>query len=185
MLVRSPRRFAILAFIALVFIFAVLQQSPWAHEKAYERITLFDWAGRPPDQLPNTLETEDQAQLGDAWQHAVPVATPGAADAKHPTSQTVTIPPPAMVPIPEVKPTESYPPWVTAPSRTASFIPPTPRPSNMKEYMKKMLKWSRPSWDGHWPPFQEYVNKAYDPNRWEAFDMWVMIDHCHVQGKLT
>lgn len=74
-------------------------------------------------------------------------------------------------PMPEAQPTKAYPPWVTAPSRTGEFVPPTPRPTNLKEYMTKMLKWPRPSWDGHWPPFKDYINKAYDPNRWEHFDM--------------
>jgi len=46
---------------------------------------------------------------------------------------------------------------------------PTPWPTNLKEYMKEMLDWDRPSWQGHWPPFQDYVDKAYDPNRWERF----------------
>jgi hypothetical protein len=160
MLVRSPRRFAILSFLALVFIIAVFQQSPWAQEKVYERMPVFDLGRTPANQELLPLESQS-----DAWNHAVP----GPAAKPVPTGAANALTPPMMTPEPQS--TKSYPPWVTAPSRTGSFIPPTPRPSNMTEYMEKMLKWPRPSWDGHWPSFADYVDKAYDPNRWENFDM--------------
>ncbi|KAF2467795.1 uncharacterized protein BDR25DRAFT_316432 [Lindgomyces ingoldianus] len=48
---------------------------------------------------------------------------------------------------------------------------PEPRPTDLKEYMKNMLNWTRPTWNGHWPPFGDYVDKDYDPNRWEEFEM--------------
>ncbi|KAJ4377603.1 hypothetical protein N0V83_000430 [Neocucurbitaria cava] len=167
MLVRSPRRFAILSFVAFAFIFAVLQQSPWAHEKVYERLPHFDLGSRPPDQSP--IEDGSRTHPEDAWQHAVPVAKPSAIDVELVAGGAGVHPP--IAPGQDVEETKSNPPWVTAPSRSKPLAPPTPRPSNMKEYMKKMLKWSRPTWDGHWPPFQEYTYKGYDPNRWEEFDM--------------
>lgn len=43
--------------------------------------------------------------------------------------------------------------------------------STWRNYMKNKLNWPRPSWDGHWPPFRDYVGKDYDPNRWEHFPM--------------
>lgn len=44
----------------------------------------------------------------------------------------------------------------------------------MADYMKKMLDWERPTGAGHWPPYNDFVNTDYDPNRWEAFDMFVL-----------
>ena len=44
------------------------------------------------------------------------------------------------------------------------------RISDWTSYVKGMLKWPRPSWEGHWPPFSDYIGKEYDPNRWEYFD---------------
>lgn len=167
MLVRSPRRFAILSFIAFALIFTVLQQSPWTQPKVYEQLPLFDLGSRPPDQSP--IEDGIQAYSEDAWQHAVPFVTPAVTDGELVASRPGLSS--HMVSVPNSQPTKSSPPWVTAPSLTASFVPPTPRPLSMKEYMKEMLKWSRPTWDGHWPPFKEYIDKAYDPNRWEQFDM--------------
>ncbi|RYN36849.1 hypothetical protein AA0112_g4524 [Alternaria arborescens] len=178
MFVRSPRRFAILSFVALVFIFAVLHQSPWAQDQVYERMPLFNSGRRPQEQeLLNEGLAESQPQPEDAWGHAVPVpgAKPSTTDAQLATGAAQVIPPPMEATRePEVdatKPTKSYPPWVTAPSRTGSFIPPTPKPTNWTEYITKMLDWPRPSWNGHWPPFNDYVDKKYDPNRWEQFDL--------------
>jgi hypothetical protein len=38
------------------------------------------------------------------------------------------------------------------------------------EYMKDILDWERPKHkNGHWPPYEDFVLKDYDPNRWEAF----------------
>jgi hypothetical protein len=45
---------------------------------------------------------------------------------------------------------------------------------DIEEYMKDMLIWQRPeNKDGHWPPYQDYIGRNYDPNRWEAFDEFV------------
>jgi hypothetical protein len=176
MFFRSPRRFAIFSFVTLLFICVVLRQSPWAQEKVYERISLYNLERQPAEQELLHETHEPQAPLEDAWQHALPMpgAHPSSVQAHQATGPAKVVPPPmetSREPAPKSKSSKPYPPWVTAPSRTGSFIPPTPRPTNMKEYVKKMLKWPRPSWDGHWPPFQDYVNKAYDPNRWEHFDM--------------
>lgn len=176
MFFRSPRRFAIFCFVTLLFICVVLRQSPWAQEKVYERIPMYNLGRHPAEQELLHESHEPQSKPEDAWQHALPKpgANPSPAQSQQATSAAKVIPPPmqaSRTPTPESKPTKALPPWVTAPSRTGSFIPPTPQPTNMKEYLKKMLKWPRPSWDGHWPPFQDYVDKAYDPNRWEQFDM--------------
>jgi hypothetical protein len=162
MLVRSPRRFAILACAAFAFIFIILQQSPWATERVYERIPLFKSDSRPNQSPISNPGEQVQAPIEDAWQHAVPAATPSRVEDDKPVEAS---------PTPVASSTKKLPPWVTAPSRTASYVPPTPRPSNMKEYMQKMLNWGRPSWDGHWPPFSDYIDKEYDPNRWEQFPM--------------
>ncbi|KAH9882342.1 hypothetical protein J1614_000578 [Plenodomus biglobosus] len=194
MLLRSPRRFAIAVFLAIIFIFAVLQQSPWAQHKVYQRLPSFSLrSGRKPPleqailglnhtESGNVSEDEigssREGVFEDEWQHAVPGATPNTEDSpegvKLPT--TVVTATPERINIGDVKSEKEGgklppPPWVTAPSRTMQFIPPTPRPSNLKEYVKEMLNWERPNWSGHWPPFSDYVNKAYDPNRWEQFPM--------------
>lgn len=44
------------------------------------------------------------------------------------------------------------------------------RPDDLRAYMEDMLDWNRPTRTDHWPPFADYADKAYDPNRWEDFD---------------
>lgn len=192
MLVRSPRRFAIWSFIAFIFIFAVLQESPWAHRNVYEQLPpLFKASSKLNLSEVIGLESDRiQAHLEDAWQYAIPAATP-AAGVKEEEAKTPVATPEVInaglvasgadadapvVSIEESKPTatkisDAQPPWVTDASRTEPIAPTFSRPANMKEYIKKMLNWGRPTWDGHWPPFRDYINMAYDPNRWEQFPM--------------
>jgi hypothetical protein len=216
MLVRSPRRFIIVSFIAFIFIFGVLQNSPWAQENVYEQLQPMFKSGGSKANLSENVELGSDklhTHLDDAWQQAIPVpnAVPlpsaqlvgekGGKDAKKPepsptlvdaqkdagkheaaapiiasggsaksTASAVRINP---TPGGLAKPTPagSHPPWVTDPSRTKPIAPTWSRPANMKAYMQKMLKWARPTWDGHWPPFADYIDKKYDPNRWEEFKM--------------
>ena len=37
------------------------------------------------------------------------------------------------------------------------------------EYLRDILRWQRPNKGDHWPPYSDYKDKDYDPNRWEAF----------------
>ena len=68
-------------------------------------------------------------------------------------------------------PSRPPPPWATTSikSNTPAYTP--LRPAVLRAYMLEMLNWSRPTWEGHWPPFADYIDKDYDPNRWEQFDM--------------
>ncbi|OCK82188.1 hypothetical protein K432DRAFT_349527 [Lepidopterella palustris CBS 459.81] len=71
-------------------------------------------------------------------------------------------------------------PSLEASKPSAIESPALPKTTNIYEYMKEMLKWNRPNGMGthHWPHYQEYETKEYDPNRWEAFDMdHRMYDH--------
>lgn len=49
------------------------------------------------------------------------------------------------------------------------------RGPDVDEYMKDLLIWQRPeNKDGHWPPYRDFIGRDYDPNRWEAFDEFVL-----------
>lgn len=139
-MIRSPRRIAFLSLLAAIFVVIILQQSPWAQEKVYERITLLDLSRPRP---------ENQSPLG--------LGGEGSEDGPSRTKS-------------------GYPPWVTAPARIGHYVPAFQRPADMSAYMGRMLKWARPTWGGHWPPFRDYLDKAYDPNRWEQFEMYIALD---------
>ncbi|KAF2727840.1 hypothetical protein EJ04DRAFT_593844 [Polyplosphaeria fusca] len=65
--------------------------------------------------------------------------------------------------------TKPLPPWQTGTTAAEDVKPQFP--ADWKAYMKAMLQWPRPNWNGHWPPFGDYKNMEYDPNRWENFDL--------------
>jgi hypothetical protein len=190
----------LLSFVAFIFILFVLQNSPWAQENVYEQLPPLFKSGGSKGNLSNNGELNSEklhAHLEDSWQHAIPAPIPsallvggdkGGEDAKRPEATgSVAVDAqlaaggaeaaaPVIVSVGNATPakptaTGSNPPWVTDASRTEPIAPTMSRPANMKAYMEKMLKWARPSWDGHWPPFSDYINKKYDPNRWEQFPM--------------
>ncbi|ORX90489.1 hypothetical protein BCR34DRAFT_609123 [Clohesyomyces aquaticus] len=143
MLVRSPRKLIILSFVAFFFILAVLNRSPWTTAAVYQQLPLFQ---SPIQNHDHGLQSTDSSK------------TPDVAGAEQ---QSTT----AAATTSSLKPN---PPWSTGSSKT---VPMPPRPTNLKQYMQDMLNWTRPSWHGHWPPFGDYIDKGYDPNRWEEFPM--------------
>jgi hypothetical protein len=170
MLVRSPRRFVVFCFIGLGFLFVALTRSPWTQERVYERLPILKPENRPGLSWLSGLGSDRLAlHPQDAWQHAVPAAMADAVDIALLENEAGALSP--IMPSATPSPTESHPPWVTALSQTGVIAPPTPRPADMKEYMRSMLDWARPTWEGHWPPFRDYVDKKYDPSRWEQFDL--------------
>jgi hypothetical protein len=183
----------LLSFVAFIFICVVLQNSPWAQENVYEQLPPLFRSGSSRVNLSESVELNSEkskAHVDDAWQHAIPAPIPssillgadkGGEDAKRPEATGsvvdaqlaaggVEAAPPVIVSVGIAKPTATgaHPPWVTDASRTKPIAPTMSRPANMKAYMEK---WARPSWDGHWPPFRDYIDKKYDPNRWEQFEM--------------
>ncbi|KAH7134982.1 hypothetical protein B0J11DRAFT_148814 [Dendryphion nanum] len=70
-------------------------------------------------------------------------------------------------------PTVSRPPWVTGEPKNGTarkYGVGILKGNELKSYVKSLLRsWGRPTWDGHWPPFADYADKEYDPNRWEKF----------------
>lgn len=75
---------------------------------------------------------------------------------------------------------DSYGPEASSPT---SFPPALPTENRVErdEYMQDILDWSRPEHrNGHWPPYEDYIDKDYDPNRWEGFKLYVVSFCIHV-----
>jgi hypothetical protein len=61
---------------------------------------------------------------------------------------------------------------VEQPSSTTIIPIPTAGSILHDEYMKDILDWERPKHkNGHWPPYEDFSHKDYDPNRWEGFKL--------------
>ncbi|KAI9829675.1 MAG: hypothetical protein M1819_006046 [Sarea resinae] len=56
-------------------------------------------------------------------------------------------------------------------SDSNSKLSPSPSSTPDKEYLQEILKWDPPKNPDHWPPYDAYKDKDYDPNRWEGFSM--------------
>ncbi|RDI84453.1 hypothetical protein Vi05172_g5720 [Venturia inaequalis] len=68
----------------------------------------------------------------------------------------------------------SHDPYRLGKASSTSYLPalPTEDPVEREEYMQDILDWSRPEHrNGHWPPYEDYIDKDYDPNRWEGFKL--------------
>ncbi|KAF2200918.1 hypothetical protein GQ43DRAFT_472274 [Delitschia confertaspora ATCC 74209] len=156
MLVRSPRRLALLALFSFLLILLIVHQSPWVGgSNVYEQLPLFK--SERPD-----LDVSTTAGVG-----AFDSATQDVADEHLKAEAEATV---------KLKDAGSNsgprPPWTTTTTSKPSPLDyQEKRPGSLKQYMLEMLDWNRPSWGGHWPPFGDYVNKEYDPNRWEEFDV--------------
>ena len=62
-------------------------------------------------------------------------------------------------------------PWEITQDRRSNLDHDNSQPQDLKAYMEEMLDWNRPNKQGHWPPYEDYINRSYDPNRWEEFDL--------------
>ena len=156
----------------------VLQQSPWARSDVYEHVRAFGVGmEKSLGAIPGMRHDRLQAHLGDGDAKIADGNGGKEGEQKEEKTKDAVILPSAVAIPKEVStsaaatPTQTHPPWVTDPARTAPVSPPTSRPTNIKEHMQSLLKWDRPNWGGHWPPFDVYIDKGYDPNRWEQFDM--------------
>lgn len=188
MLVRSPRKLVFLAFAAFFFVLLVLRQSPWVDGTAlvYEQIPL--WHAGEKGGAANQGQDELTSQTGNENGNGNPnvndigntVSEGGKSNADEDKSSSVvdaelsaggapSTGVSTVVPEDE-EPSKVTPPWVSDSSK-GSPLDYTPKPTDLKKYLREMLNWNRPSWNGHWPPFNDYVDKEYDPNRWEQFDM--------------
>lgn len=69
---------------------------------------------------------------------------------------------------------------IAKPAKTytaASDLPMSTLPADQQQaYMQDMLHWNRPGHvDGHWPDYEAFEHMDYDPNRWEGFEMFVLV----------
>ena len=160
-IVRGYRKLALLCCIGFICSLAVWWQSPWTTTHLYERLTLLGDV-----ETQQSLPSGDEIGVWKPWRGrpSVPKVV------KPELSVGVSG---SMEPQERLGLERPAPPWVTGLLNSASNASvPQDAPSwpkDLKEYIKGMLKWDRPNWQGHWPPFADYVDKEYDPNRWERF----------------
>jgi hypothetical protein len=107
----------------------------------------YDPLEAPPPKKGNSANSQESTDLEDQ-QRPLPWVAPGSWDAivaqslAEQASSNTVLPAPTSVPVPQ------------------------------DEYMRDILDWERPRHkNGHWPPYEDFEHKDYDPNRWEAFGL--------------
>ncbi|CAI6295562.1 unnamed protein product [Periconia digitata] len=170
MLTKTPQRFSLFALVTFIFLLTVWTRSPWTTNQVYERVPAF--SGKEQHPIPNEPPRPPPAPSSEPVQNPVVAPAPVPAPASTPVHDVVDNS--TQEDAPQEKPKSSpkaNPPWMTESPEAAAKRPGPTVFTDLKEYMKSQLNWPRPNWIGHWPPFDEYVNKEYDPNRWEHFPM--------------
>ncbi|KAF2448809.1 hypothetical protein P171DRAFT_461508 [Karstenula rhodostoma CBS 690.94] len=158
MIVRSPSRFALVLFVAVVGVVAVWQRSPWARARAYvyQRVPVAAFA--VPKQNPMSIK---DGRLNASTTRLEGLLLGGISTLRSEVG---------VLDVKKADETAAPPPWETLEGKGSRLDYEDVRVGEEKKYMDEMMDWSRPSGVGHWPPFEDYVNKDYDPNRWEEFE---------------
>lgn len=60
-------------------------------------------------------------------------------------------------------PTHTHAPTAAVPLPHASY-------EETQDRILHFIQWDRPNTPGHWPGWDDYIDKDYDPNRWEGLD---------------
>jgi hypothetical protein len=163
MIVRGHRKLPFLCCIGFICLLAVWHQSPWTTTRVYERLTLL----KDVD-IQQSIPSGAENGMWKAWSGRP--SLPKVVNPELVAGNTGSMKPQELL-----ESETPARPWVTVPSNSIlhASLPQDASswPKDIKEYVKGMLEWDRPNWEGHWPPFADYVNKEYDPNRWERFDL--------------
>lgn len=163
MITRSPSKLTLLLLLTLFLAVVVWHRSPWSHAQiyVYQRLPFITPKQNP---LPNPNPNEAQKPLDLSRPGHIPAGIPdgpnvngGRPDFKNPgwMKQNKTTKPP---------------PWETMKESGNRLDYESVHPQDMKAYMREMLDWNRPDYSDHWPPFDDYLDQGYDPNRWEEFE---------------
>jgi hypothetical protein len=102
---------------------------------------------------------DDAGKSDDLWQEYTPD--------KDKKPHAAPKPPPVEQEYEQVTTTTSS--SVSAPATTTPFVHATYK--DLQAKIKDFIQWDRPNNGGHWPGYDEYADKDYDPNRWEGLPM--------------
>jgi hypothetical protein len=186
MMVRSPSRFTGVLLVGVLCVVAVWHESAWAGARSYvhQRVPVATLTAAKQHMLPGDggdlgggsarpvapgLDTHETPRPGEG----LDVETPDAALANsYPDVEGPDVQELDGAPAPQTE-SAAAPPWETVRGKGSRLDHEDASVGEEKAYMEEMLDWHRPGGVGHWPPFDAYIDKAYDPNRWEEFDQQV------------
>lgn len=185
----SPRRLALLAVVAFVLAIIFLQSTSYS-----EYLPKYDIPGFSSDKngdgeqkssleedqpASGKVETPAEVQASSAIKSAISTGTTSAEgegygwriDATGTTSAE-TVATSTELPTHSPSPSPSRNSIAQLSNNTSDTLAALPHESyeSVQLRVQELIKdWTPPPIDGHWPPYDGYHGKDYDPNRWEGF----------------
>lgn len=173
MIARSPGKFALFLFAAVLVCFTIWTDRPWRWQPTYvSQVRVGDdavlWATQQQKEEQN--QNQNQMHVGDELDIHNTETPLAATLPARPELETSSLQPSPLPPNPASLP------WQNPRVKSSPLDQESGSLSETEEkaYMEAMLDWPRPNSTAHWPPYTAYTDKAYDPNRWEDFELYVL-----------
>ncbi|KAG9543634.1 hypothetical protein KCV04_g21817, partial [Aureobasidium melanogenum] len=175
----SPRRLALLTVLVFLALVVIVRNSTYS--EYLPKYDLPSFGKGPQDTSTGSNSFKEDSSQSELWQEYKPDQ-----DKVHPAPP----PPPKEEEYEEKVEVTSIPTSTShststssstsassSGSKTASSAKITPFVhASYKELQAKIqefIQWDRPNKGDHWPGYGDYVDKDYDPNRWEGLPMYV------------
>lgn len=164
----SPRRLILLAVFLFFAVLILIRNSQYSEYLPKYDLSKFTSSGSKDSK---THATDGKAEMWRPYSpsHETSISTSVPADGEQ-HNQDQPLPSPSMS-ISTPQQGTSSPLSLTASSSTATITPLVhPTYQQLQEKIQNFIDWTPPDIPNHWPSWDEYKDKDYDPNRWEGLD---------------
>ena len=177
----SPRRLALLTVLVFLALVVLVRNSTYSEYLPKYDLPSFSNAKVPQDTSTGSISFKEDSSQSDLWQEykpdqdkVSPAAPPPPKQEEYEEEIEVTSIPASSSHSPSASSSTSV---SNSGSKTASLAKITPLVhASYRELQAKIqdfIQWDRPDKGDHWPGYGDYVDKDYDPNRWEGLPMYV------------
>ena len=175
----SPRRLAVLTVLVFLAIVVLVRNSTYSEYLPKYDLPSFGNAKPPQDISTGSSSFKEGSALTEPWQEYKPEqdkvqpAPPPPKEEEYEEKVEVTSIPTSAKHSSTTSTSKSV---STSASKTSASAKITPfvhaSYKELQAKIKEFIQWNRPEKGGHWPGYGDYVDKDYDPNRWEGLPMY-------------
>jgi hypothetical protein len=183
----SPRRLAVLTVLVFLAIVVLVRNSTYSEYLPKYDLPSFGNAKVPQDISTGSNSFKEGSALSEPWQEykseqdKVQPAPPPPKEEEYEEKVEVTSIPTSVSHSTTTSTSKSGSTSVstsasTSASKTSSSAKITPfvhaSHKELQAKIKEFIQWDPPDKGDHWPGYGDYVDKDYDPNRWEGLPMY-------------
>jgi hypothetical protein len=183
----SPRRLAVLTVLVFLAIVVLVRNSTYSEYLPKYDLPSFGNGKVPQDISTGSNSFKEGSALSEPWQEykseqdKVQQAPPPPKEEEYEEKVEVTSIPTSISHSTTVSTSKSVSTSVstsasTSASKTSSSAKITPfvhaSHKELQAKIKEFIQWDPPDKSDHWPGYGDYVDKDYDPNRWEGLPMY-------------